>query len=150
MNHPVPPAGDQLDAGARELAEANARLKRANEELARQVEESRRMDELRSRFFANVSHELRAPLTLILGPVAKRLAAEDISPRERRELEVVDRNARLLLRHVTDLLDVATLEAGRTRMIYAEFDLVLLVRLIASPFETATAASDSVSIRRTR
>jgi signal transduction histidine kinase len=93
------------------------------------------MDELRSRFFADVTHELRTPLTLILGPVAKRLAAQGVSPEERRELEVIDRNARLLLRHVADLLDVATLTAGRTRMSYAEFDLVPLIRLTASPFE---------------
>ena len=93
------------------------------------------MDELRSRFFADVTHELRTPLTLILGPVAKRLAAQGVSPEERRELEVIDRNARLLLRHVADLLDVATLAAGRTRTSYAEFDLVPLIRLTASPFE---------------
>ena len=139
MNRPVSPSANQLDAGARELAEANARLKQANEELARQHEKSRETDELRSRFLANVSHELRTPLTLILGPVARRLAAQGVSPEERRELEVIDRNARLLLRHVTDLLDVARLEVGRTRMGYAEFDLVLLVRLMASPFETVAS-----------
>jgi signal transduction histidine kinase len=136
MNHPVPPTDRPLDPDARELAEANARLTQANEELARLCEKSRELDQLKSRFFASVSHELRTPLTLILGPVSRRLAAQGIAPEERRELEVVERNARLLLHHVTDLLDVATLEAGHTRMSYAQFDLALLVRLTTSDFET--------------
>jgi signal transduction histidine kinase len=139
MNHPVPPADSQSGANAPDLQDPLGRLKQANEELTRQYEKSREMDQLKSRFFANVSHDLRTPLTLILGPVARRLAAQGVSLEEKRELEVVDRNARLLLHHVTDLLDVATLEAGRTRMAYAEFDLALLVRLTASHFETLAA-----------
>jgi signal transduction histidine kinase len=136
MNHPVPSADRRLDASNRELEEANKRLQRANEELAQLYEKSREIDELKSRFFANVSHELRTPLTLILGPVARRLAADGVAPEERRELEVVERNARLLLRYVTDLLDVARLEARSKPMSYAAFDLALLVRLMASQFET--------------
>jgi signal transduction histidine kinase len=139
MNRPVAPAANPPDADARELTDVNARLKQANEELARQVEELRETDALRSRFFANVSQELRTPLALILAPVARRLAVQGVSPEERRELEIIDRNARLLLRHVTDLVDVAGLESGRTRMTYAEFDLALLVRLTASPFETVAS-----------
>jgi len=126
----------EVYARAREVAEVNTRLKQANEELERLYEKSREMDEMKSRFFANVSHELRTPLTLILGPVGRRLSMEGLPPGERRELEMVDRNARLLLHHVTDLLDVAKLDAGRMRMSYSRFDLALLVRLMASHFET--------------
>ena len=124
-----------MNEATRDVAEANTRLKQANEELARLYEKTREMDELKSRFFANVSHELRTPLTLILGPVARRLAADGVSREERDELAVVERNARLLLRQVTDLLDVAKLEAGRMQMSYAPFDLALLVRLMAGHFE---------------
>src|SRR4029077_2748670 len=126
----------EIYARAREVAEVNTRLKQANEELARLYERSREIDELKSRFFANVSQELRTPLTLIIGPVARRMAMEGLAADERHDLEVVDRNARLLLHHVNELLDVATLETGRIRMRFAEFDLALLVRLTASQFET--------------
>lgn len=121
---------------ARELAKANTRLKRANEELERLYEKTREMDDLKSRFFANVSHQLRTPLALILGPVARRLGDANLAPGERSELEVVDRNARILLHYVTDLLDVARIEVGRMRLHYTEFDLSSLVRLTASEFET--------------
>jgi signal transduction histidine kinase len=110
-----------------------------NQPVAPHSERLREADEFRSRFIANVIHELRTPLTLILAPVARRLAAQGVSAEERRELEIIDRNARLLLRHVADLVEVAGLEAGRTRMSYAEFDLVPLVRLMASPFETVAS-----------
>jgi len=121
---------------ARELAKANTRLKRANGELERLYEKTREMDDLKSRFFANVSHELRTPLALILGPVARRLGDANLAPEERSELEVVNRNARILLHYVTDLLDVARLEVGRMRLHYTEFDLASLVRLTVSEFET--------------
>jgi len=107
-----------------------------NQPAAPHIERPRATDEFRSRFIANVIHELRTPLTLILAPVARRLAAQGVSAEERRELEIIDGNARLLLRHVADLVEVAGLEAGRTRMNYAEFDLAPLVRLMALPFET--------------
>jgi signal transduction histidine kinase len=139
MNRPVAPAANVPDATPGELAEVNTRLQQANEELERQVEGLRRTDELRSRFIANVSDELRTPLTLILARLAKRLAAQGVSAEERRDLEIIDRSARLLLRHMADLVEVAGLEAGRTRMSYAEFDLVRLVRLTASPFETVAS-----------
>lgn len=135
MNHPVPSADRGVGGGNHDLLVAHDRLLRANEELARLYQKSREIDELKSRFFANVSHELRTPLSLILGPVERRLAADGVSPEERRDLEVVERNARLLLRYVTDLLDVARLEARSEPMCYAEFDLALLVRLMASQFE---------------
>jgi len=139
MSHPAASTDGRLDGARRELLEANERLRMANEELARRYEKAREMDELKSRFFASVSHELRTPLTLILGPVARRLAADGVLPDERRELEVIERNARLVLRYVTDLLDVARLEAENKPLTYTEFDLALLVRLMASQFETVAS-----------
>ena len=54
----------------------------------------------------------------------------------RHELEVILRNARLLLGHVNDLLETSKIEAAKLDLDYAEFDLGHLVRLVASNFET--------------
>jgi len=113
---------------------ANDQLQGANQQITQLYEKTRELDELKTQFFANVSHELRTPLSLILGPVAKRLAG-NLTAEERRDLEVVDRNARLLHRHVSDLLDVAKLEAGQMAVQYSEVDLARLARLMASHFE---------------
>lgn len=107
------------------------------EELKRLYVQTRELDRLKTEFFANVSHELRTPLALILGPVRKRLDAGGMTEQERHDLEVVDRNARLLLRHVNDLLDLSKLDAGRFSMKYADVDLARLSRVVASYFEGA-------------
>ncbi len=121
-------------------------LRKANEKINRLYRETLQLDELKSQFFANVSHELRTPLTLILGPVAKRLDGDNLGHDERYELEVVQRNARLLHRHVTDLLDVSKLEAGRMELQYTQADLAQLAQVMASHFE-ALADTKAVSSR---
>jgi PAS domain S-box-containing protein len=107
------------------------------EELERKYEHAKELDRLKTEFFANISHELRTPLTLILGPVRKRLADDGTAGQERSDLKLVERNARLLLRHVNDLLDLSKLDAGRMTVEYAEADLALLLRLIVSNFDSA-------------
>ncbi len=111
----------ELETKTRELEALYARLRQA--------------DDLKTQFFANVSHELRTPLALILGPLERLRSDEGTSAESRRELEVIERNARLLLRHVNTLLDASKLEAGAMRPVYAEVDLAALLRLGAANFD---------------
>jgi PAS domain S-box-containing protein len=106
------------------------------EEVEKLYFQSRELDRLKTEFFANISHELRTPLALILGPVRKRLAAGGMTADERQDLELVERNARLVLRHVNDLLDLSKLDAGRMNAEYAGVDLVRMVRRVASNFDS--------------
>ncbi len=115
--------------------ERRQQLLEANRELEAATEQLRELDQLKSQFFANVSHELRTPLALILGPVRKLRDGGDLSEGQRRDLDVVDRNAHILLKHVNDLLDASKLEAGRMNLDYAEVDLAEQVRLTASHFD---------------
>jgi signal transduction histidine kinase len=126
---------------AQEIQEANERLRAANEELERREGELQRLntrlrevDEVKTQFFANVSHELRTPLTLLLLPLDRLLASPGLDPGQRNLLEGARRNARTLLKHVNDLLDVAKLEAGKGHLDLVADDLARIVRLAASPF----------------
>src|SRR6188508_773098 len=95
-------------AQEREIAQKNVELQGLLERISE-------LDEIKTQFFANVSHELRTPLALIIGP-AERLqnAGGDWDvDRQRETVQVIVRNARMLLRHVNDLLDVSKLEAGK-------------------------------------
>jgi signal transduction histidine kinase len=121
---------------AQEVAETNKKLRLANEELGRLYEKTKELDQLKTQFFANVSHELRTPLALMLGPTEKLLATGNLTEAQRHDLEVVNRNARSLLKHVNDLLDISKLEAGRMGLNYVQVDLAQMVRLIASYFDT--------------
>jgi signal transduction histidine kinase/FixJ family two-component response regulator len=121
---------------ARAAARASRELKQVNAELAELNHRLTDLDVLKSQFFANVSHELRTPLTLILAPVERLLAEVRDDDPHHLLLEVVDRNARLLLRQVNDLLDASRLESGRIDADYVELSVTDHVRQTAGFFES--------------
>ena len=125
-----------LYARTREVAEASRQLKEANAELTEMYARIKELDELKTQFFANVSHELRTPLTLITGPVEKLLVTVAPGDPMREDLEVVARNAAVLVRQVNNLLDAAKLEAGGMVPEYAEVDVSQRVRQVAGFFES--------------
>ena len=117
--------------------------KRAEEErerlvtqLAEQNRQLRELDRLKDEFVALVSHELRTPLTSILGYLELLLDrdAGEISAEQAHFLNVIDRNAKRLLRLVGDLLFVAQIEAGTFAL---ENERVDLTQLVADCIETA-------------
>jgi PAS domain S-box-containing protein len=124
---------------------AEDEIARKNRELQILLDKIQRLDNAKTDFFANVSHELRTPLALILGPSESLLAkSENLSDVQRRDLEVIQRNAAILMKHVNDLLDLAKLDAGKMGMRRARVDLAVEVRTIAAHFE-ALAAERSLS-----
>ena len=127
---------NQQAAEALEAARnANDLLQGANEKITKLYEKTRELDELKTQFFANVSHELRTPLALIIGPTEKLIASTKLDDDARRDLDVIVHNARLLLNHVNDLLDVSKLEAGKMGLKYGDVDMARLVRLTAVHFD---------------
>lgn len=69
------------------------------------------IDQLKSRFYTNISHEFRTPLTLILGPVEKLLYQSE-SNTVKPLYQLIQRNAQRLLTLVNQLLDLSKLETG--------------------------------------
>ena len=134
---------DELQARAQDMeAEVYMRaqqIQALNRDLIKAKEAAEEASRLKTQFFSNLSHELRTPLALILGPVRRMLAGGTASGRDRADLEVIERNAIMLLKHVNDLLDVSKLESGRMQPDYAELDLTRLVRFAASHFESVAA-----------
>jgi signal transduction histidine kinase/chemotaxis response regulator CheB len=96
------------------------------------------MDRTKIEFFANVSHEFRTPLTLMLAPLEEALRhADELPVGLAGELEMAQRNARRLLRLVGTLLDFSELEDGRRRTHFVATDLATLTREIVAPFDVA-------------
>jgi len=125
-----------------EVATSSAKLKAANEELEQLYAKTLELDQLKSQFFANVSHELRTPLTLIMAPLEQLLRlpiGATIEEMTHKQLEMMLRNARILYRHVSDLLDAAKLEAGRMPVAYSRFNLAKLLRTTAAQFDSLTS-----------
>jgi len=93
------------------------------------------IDRVKSRFFANISHEFRTPLTLILGPIEKLLASIN-NPDSRKELSIMQRNAERLRRLINQLLDLSKLEAGGMTIQVSERNIVELVLGYVQSFES--------------
>jgi len=94
-------------------------VRRRTRELRRQRDtvelQSQRLQDIataKDQLYANVSHEFRTPLTIILGPL-ERLLRREHSPSRRGHLETIRRNAQRLLRLVEQLLDLARLDAAK-------------------------------------
>ena len=93
------------------------------------------LDQMKSRFFANISHEFRTPLTLILGPIDSMLQGLD-NMVFKRNLHFMRKNAGKLLRLVNQLLDLAKLEAGKMQLRASRGDLVQCVKSVVAFFES--------------
>jgi PAS domain S-box-containing protein len=122
-----------ITAEGRDITEKKAHER----EIARQREELAKLDELKTQFFANISHEFRTPLTLMMGPLEDAIAEESSSASNRERLELAHRNSRRLLKLVNTLLDFSRIEAGRIEASYEPVDLSLLTSELASVFRSA-------------
>jgi signal transduction histidine kinase len=135
---PLLPKAIALGEAAALARERGVALESANKELGELYAKTKELERLKTQLFANVSHELRTPLALIMGPTEKLLATPELAA-HRQDLEVIARSARMLLKHVNDLLDVSKLEAGRMTVDWTAIDLAQLVRRAASCFDALAA-----------
>ena len=93
----------------------------------------REVDELKSRFFTNISHEFRTPLTLILGP-AKQIFEKVKDEKIKSELSLIHRNARKLLELVNQLLDISKLESGNMKLQTSPQNIVSFLKALVLSF----------------
>ncbi|KAA0226957.1 response regulator, partial [candidate division KSB1 bacterium] len=101
-----------------------------------EAEKLHEMDHMKSRFFANISHEFRTPLTLILGPL-EQLHAEQFKGNVKEVYAMMLRNGQRLLRLINQLLDLARLEAGRMSLQARAENIVSFLKGIVLSFASA-------------
>lgn len=133
----VRPQVEELVHAARLSEERRIALESNNAEINALYQKVKELDELKMQFYANVSHELRTPLALIIGPTEHLLGDESLNADQKRQLESISRNSKVLLKQVNDLLDVAKIEAGEMGTQSVRFDLVPLFQQVCSQFEVA-------------
>ncbi len=108
------------------------RNKLQQEHLA--LQKMQEVNTLKSQFFANISHEFRTPLTLIIGPLEKMLRQR--SNGKKKELTIMHQNAKRLLRLINQLLDLSRLETGKLTIKKEEKELIRFIRTITSSFDS--------------
>jgi signal transduction histidine kinase/DNA-binding response OmpR family regulator len=114
-----------------ELEQERAR----QEQRRKEAEKLRELDAMKTRFFTNISHEFRTPLTLILGQNERLQASvedESLKPR----FQMVDRNGHRLLDLVNQVLDVAKLEAGGMTLEFSTLDAIPYLKHLLYSFES--------------
>jgi signal transduction histidine kinase/DNA-binding response OmpR family regulator len=93
-------------------------------------------DQLKSHLFANISHEFRTPLTLIIAPVEDRLSLPGKLGIDHKSSELVLRNAKRLLTLVNQLLDLSKLEAKKMKLNHDLDNLETFLQIISASFES--------------
>lgn len=108
--------------------------------LARANEELKKLDILKSQFFANVSHEVRTPLTSILSPIQSLYQGDlgPLNPDHQRLVGQVYRNSLKLLDMINQMLDFSKFEARKMQLHLRHLDIDELARDIVTTFQDVT------------
>ena len=125
-------------------------LKRLNKKHELQLElvkyeKLKELDQLKSQFFANISHEFRTPLTLILGQVDSVMSS-NIAVKEKGKLQVANRNAKRLLSLINQLLDLSKLEAKSMSLNAEKHNIVSFLKSLFYSFESL-AESKKIALK---
>ena len=105
------------------------------------------MDEAKLRFFTNISHDLRTPLSLIITPLDQLLKSGK-APAAREELELMRRNASTLMNEVNQLLDFRRLDQQKAQYVPTYGNLSAFVAGVCEAF-TALAQKNGISLQFT-
>ena len=110
----------------REQVGVQLALERASQNLTGALGRLERLDRFKSEFFANITHELKTPLTLILAPIALLIEGQlgAVSEAQRTTLSSMQRSGVKLSRLIADLLDLSKLEESHLRLRIGQHDLV--------------------------
>jgi signal transduction histidine kinase/CheY-like chemotaxis protein len=129
--------GFYLQRNRQKAAQLELQAKQAEAEKLQEI------DRLKSHFFANISHEFRTPLTLILGPLNKLIEGQ-YPGNPQTYFQLMKRNASRLLELINQLLDLSRLEAGKMELNLSSGDIMAFMKVIAGNFESL---AESRSIR---
>ncbi len=87
-------------------------------------EHDENLNETKLKFFTNISHEFRTPLTLISGPVKNLINANNLTPFQQKQLDTVNRNTNRLLQLINQLIDIRKAEKGFTHLNISKIEMI--------------------------
>lgn len=104
------------------LERLKLKKKLAIEKIKREHEEE--LHEMKLKFFTNISHEFRTPLTLINWPVNTLLEAKNLNEEQHKQLNTIKRNTNRLLLLINQIMDLRKVEKGQIKLNISKFDLI--------------------------
>jgi len=102
------------------------RIKQKNELIMEHFEKEKiqELSQMKLRFFTNISHEFRTPLTLIIGPLEKLITKGGYNKDTNDSFLIMHRNASILLRLINQLIDFRRFEQGKMKLNATESNIV--------------------------
>ncbi|PHN05469.1 hypothetical protein CRP01_15855 [Flavilitoribacter nigricans DSM 23189 = NBRC 102662] len=121
----------------KEVDKRTTEIRTDKELIEQQAEDLQRANQMQSRFFTNISHELRTPVTLIGTPVEQILQKYDgaLPPALIRSLHMVRSNTQKLNGLVEEILELTKLESGNVKLKETPIPIRLFIRQLFSAFE---------------
>jgi signal transduction histidine kinase/DNA-binding response OmpR family regulator/ligand-binding sensor domain-containing protein len=120
------------------------RTKEINEKsrlLEEKSEKLKEIDKMKSRFFANISHEFRTPLTLIMGPLEQMLS-KSRDKEQQKNLNLMLRNSQRLLGLINQLLELSKFENGKVKLQACRQNIIPFLKGIAASFDPVTIENE--------
>ncbi|HYG38057.1 MAG TPA: two-component regulator propeller domain-containing protein [Cytophagales bacterium] len=118
---------------ARKMIIARARMRFTIEQDRQEALRIHELDMMKIKFFTNISHEFRTPISLVITPIEKILKTIH-DPDQKSHLQVVHKNAKRLLNLVNQLLDFRKMEVQEIKLNLSEGDIIDYIKEVISSF----------------
>ncbi|MEY3241868.1 MAG: hypothetical protein RIR11_3307 [Bacteroidota bacterium] len=99
------------------------------------------LDDFKTQFFTNITHEFRTPLTVMLG-MSEQLAKDETDDPKRSKLGLIKRSGENLLRLINQILDLAKLESNTLKMNYIQGDILTFIQYVTESLHSLANAQN--------
>lgn len=135
VNQSLQRRGELIEGQKEELEAKNEEILDQRDRLVELNKEIESINQNRMRFFTNISHEFRTPLTLIISPIERLINEVELSEAALNILQIVQRNARRLNLLIDQLLMFRKIETGVLNVRIAEIDMNQFISEVVHAFD---------------